>query len=532
MLLIGLFVPSTVGQPVSGDQQARQLAPLPDIVSNQVQVLAPAGDSLWSGPLLTVYLEPEDRPRPSDRLLTANVPALTDEDNLVFSIAARNVSPQRSLVWAGLAFQTGGGQAGAGGFLVSTDGGRTFDRQSSQLDASSDTSVSYGGSILLAVPVTQQARSAPQDLAFGPMADTVWVAGLRSGARWTVDGGETWNRTVLPPDTSNRVNPATETNVLVAPPQGEGRGSLNHVAYSVQVDETGAVWVGTAGGLNRSRSVGVTSEGHRAWRRFTAGDSTRGPTGNAVVALAEQPRPGGRNPIWLASWTGQEQEGRLQRFGVAVTADGGNSFRQTLIGERVYDLAARSSQVYAAAETGLFVSANQGRTWRSVEQFPLQNDDQTLPSDVQARAVATTNSALWVGTTEGLLRLDRSDESRLPQENPEWQLFRAETPVNPEEPSDGAPDVSTYAYPNPFVPSRDEMVRIVYELEDPRTVEVNIYDFGMNHVRTITEQQSAGQQETVWRGRDGRGLRVPTGTYFYTVDLGGRTVDGKILVAN
>ena len=92
--------------------------------------------------------------------------------------------------------------------------------------------------------------------------------------------------------------------------------------------------------------------------------------------------------------------------------------------------------------------------------------------------------------------------------------------------------MSTYAYPNPFVPSQDQFVRIAYELENPGSVEINIYDFGMNRVRTITDQKPDGQQETVWRGTNDQGLRVPTGTYFYTVDLGGRTVKGKILVAN
>jgi hypothetical protein len=233
----------------------------------------------------------------------------------------------------------------------------------------------------------------------------------------------------------------------------------------------------------------------------------------------------------MASWASRQPGNRLQRFGVAVTPNGGATFRQALIGERVYDLAARRTRVYAAAESGLFVSADQGRTWRSVERFPVRGEE-VLPPSLTTRAVATTETALWVGTTEGLLRLDRSAEGRLLRENPTWQLFRAETPVNPERPSEQVPDVATYAYPNPFVPSRDDLVRIVYELDAARTVTVTIYDFGMNRVRTITEQKPAGQQETVWRGRDAQGLRVPTGTYVYTVDLGDRTVDGKIVVAN
>lgn len=525
VLLLMLAVRPALGQSAPGQQQAKQLAPYPSIVSNQVQVLEAAGDSLWSGPLLTLYWEGQNR------FEIADVPALTEQDNVVFSIAARPLR-SRSLVWAGMAFDTGGGQAGAAGFLMSRNGGASFVERSTQLDEPGDTTISYGASTVSAEPITQQANSAPQDLAIGPDADTVWVAGLRSGLRWSADEGETWQRTVLPPDTSVETDPSTPTNVRVAPREN-GRGSLNHLSYSVLVDESGTVWTGTSSGVNRSVAGSRTQDGSRGWRRFPTSDVNSGPPGNVVVALAEQPRPEARNPIWMASWAGQQQqEQRPQRFGVAVTPDGGNRFRQALIGERIYDLAARRTQVYAAGETGLFVSADQGTTWRSFETFPLESEEKVLPSDITTRAVSVTDAALWVGTNEGLLRLDRSKESQLLEGDPRWQLFRTKTPVNPEEPTEQVPDVSTYAYPNPFVPSRDELVRIAYELETARSVTVTIYDFGMNRVRTMTQQKPAGQQETVWRGNDDQGLRVPTGTYFYTVEFGGQTVDGKILVAN
>lgn len=534
-LLLGFLGGPAWGQTAPWKQEAKQLTRLPDLVSNDVQVLAPAGDSLWSGPLLTLYLAPEDRDDPADSLLIADRTELTEGQSVVFSIEAENTASV-GRVWAGLAFDTGGGEPGADGFLVSTDGGQSFTRRDPQLDASSDTTVAYGNTVLPAVPVTPQAGSTPQDLAFGPGADTVWVAGARSGLRWTVDEGQSWTRAVLPPDTSRSINPTTPTSFLVSPPLNDGRGWLNHLAYSVHVDESGTVWAGTLGGLNWSTpadraTIGGTS--YRGWQRVTSADSTSGPTGDFVVSIAEQPRPGARNRIWVASWPGRQQAGaRLQRFGVAVTDDGGQTFRQTLVGERIFDIAARQSRVYAVGQSGLFVSVNQGRTWRSINRFPLRNDDQVLPSTLTYRSVAVTTNALWVGTSEGLLRLDRVDEPALLTEDPEWTLLRAQTPVNPETPSENVPDVSTYAYPNPFVPTRDEFVRITYDLDEAGPVEINIYDFAMNRVRTLTDQKPAGQHETVWRGTDEQGLRVPTGAYIYTVEAGGRTVDGKILVAN
>jgi hypothetical protein len=522
LILAGLLALEAQGQPSPWKSQVREGAFRPTLVSNQVQVLEPAGDSLWVGPLLAVYVEE------AGALRLADVEVLNEGNDVVFSIEADGAA-----VWGGLAFDTGGNVPGAGGFLVSSDGGRTFTERPAQLDAPGDSTVVYGGATLPAVPITQQAESAPQDLAFSPAGDTVWVAGLRSGLRWTADRGKTWNRAVLPPDTSQSIDPRTPTEFLVAPPLDSGQGFLNHLSFSVLVDETGTVWAGTAKGVNRSRSV-ATADGSRGWHRFAASDTANSLPGNVVVDLAEQPRSNARNPIWMAAWAGQQggQDEALQRFGVAVTADGGDTFRQTLIGERIFDLAARRARVYAVGPTGLFVSNDRGQTWRTVDDFPLRTDERVLPPEVTPRSVAVTGAALWVGTSDGLLRLDRAEEPALLDGAPTWRLFRAETPVNPDEPSEEVPDAATYAYPNPFVPSRDQLVRIAYELEQARTVEVSIYDFGMNQVRTITKRKSAGQQETVWDGTDDRGLRVPTGTYFYRVDLGGKTVQGKILVAN
>jgi hypothetical protein len=167
----------------------------------------------------------------------------------------------------------------------------------------------------------------------------------------------------------------------------------------------------------------------------------------------------------------------------------------------------------------------------------LQRETSFLRSDARVQTVSTTASALWVGTSDGLLRLPRAREAALLNEDPAaepppWRLFRTNVPVNPEEPSESVPDVSTYAYPNPFSPSEDNVVRIRYDLQQARTVTVDIFDFGMNRVRSLTRDQPSGQQEVAWDGTDEDGLRLPNGTYFYTVDLGGKTVEGKILLVD
>jgi len=536
-LLICLFVCGFWAGPAGGQSPAQErlqeLRPTPAIVSNTVQELEAAGDSLWVGPLLTVFVEEEER------LFTPDDPVvqrrLVDGSNVVFSLASRAPSGMPPTLWAGLAFDAGGSSVGGGGFLVSTDGGNSFEERPVPLDNPSDTTLTYGTSTLPAVPITQEAGSAPQDLALaGP--DTVWVAGSRSGLRRSVDQGDTWSRVVLPPDTSTRIEPSEPNDFLVAPPLDDDRGFQNHEVLSVLVDDTGTVWAGTLAGLNRSTPEDVGPNGDRAWRLFRPDGSPNSLSGQIVFALAEQPRPNARNPIWMATLRSQT-DGSLQRSGLTMTPNGGDTFRQPLIGEQVNDVAARPSRVYAAAESGLFVSDDQGETWRSIEEVTLRDENQVLPGGITARAVEVTPSALWVGTTEGLLRLDRSEETQLLADDlgadpPEWRLFRTQVPVNPEEPTEQVPDVETFAYPNPFVPSRDEVVRIRYEVPEPQTVEVNIYDFGMTRVRRLREDEPAGQQELAWDGTDESGLRLPTGTYLYTVEVGGSTLRGEILLTN
>ncbi len=531
LIVLGLAAAPAWGQ---GQPRLQTLRPTPGLASNTVQELASAGDSLWAGPLLTVYAEDEARLFTPDDPVVAR--RLEDGSNVVLSLAAEGGVQGASTVWAGLAFDAGGNAIGAGGVLVSTDGGASFSTRPVPLDDPADTTVAYGADTLPAVPITQAAGSPPRDLAIEPQADTVWTAGGRSGLRrWTAQDGA-WTRAVLPPDTSTRIEPSTPTDFLVAPPQDDGRGFQNHRALSVLVDETGTVWAGTAAGLNRSTPGDVGPSGDRAWRLFRPDGTPNSLTGQLVLGLAEQPRPNGRNPVWIATLRA-DGGSVLQRSGLTVTPDGGETFRQPLIGEQVNDVAARRARVYAATENGLFVSETQGRTWRTVEEVALAEPEQAFPGELTARAVEVTPAALWVGTTAGLLRLDRADEPRLLPDapdapRPEWQLFRTEVPVNPDEPTEQVPDVETYAYPNPFVPSRDDAVRIVYDVPEPQTVKVSIYDFGMNRVRTLEEQEPAGQQEIVWDGTDASGLRLPTGTYLYTVEVGGTTVRGKILLSN
>ena len=518
--------------PATTFAQTDGLTPVTGVSSNAIRVLEAAGDSVWVGPFLTVYVEDEQR------FLFADNERLQESENVVFAIDALTPpDADPSLIWSALAFDTGNGTPGAGGFLVSTNGGGTFDFRPPQLDSVTDTTITYGDATFPAIPVTQPANNTVQSIDVDPATGTVWIAGGQSGVRRSTDGGETWTRAVLPPDSLLEVAPNDTPPFRVGPPIDETRGFRNHVGFSVHVDETGTVWAGTAGGVNVSAPDDALPSGDRAWTRIVFDGTPDGLTGNNVVAIAEQPRSNTRNPIWMATWAGQGPSGDgLQRFGVTVTRDGGETFDQDLIGAQVFDFAFREGIVYAAASEGLYVSDDDGQTWRTVRDFRLVDDSAFLRDDAEPQAVEVTPNALWVATSDGLLRLPHAQESALltddpSAERPAWTLFRTDVPVNPEEPSERVPDVATYAYPNPFSPSNDRVVRIRYQLEASREVTVEIFDFGMNRVRTLRSQKSAGpNEETVWDGTDARGLRLPNGPYFYTVETDTGTERGKILL--
>ncbi len=509
-------------QPARTAQEVlQQLVPTDGIPTNTVLAMDADGDSLWLSPLLNVTFDGGATfLGPSQDAFPPNTTGLCGPDNVALSLDVEGQGATPSLVWAGLAFSDGA-QAGAGGFAFSTDGGQTFACRAAPLDSPDNRSVTYGVSTLDAAPVTQEIGSAPRAIDADPATGTVWVAGEESGLRQSTNGGDSWQRVVLPPDTLDAIFPDTSYRFFVGPPE-QNQGWLNHFAQSVLVDETGTVWAGTAAGVNRSRPEDVQPNG-RIWRRFSFDSSPDGLVGDFVSAIEEQPLAGQRNPIWIASLAVNQQNQPRQNNGLTVTRDGGDTFEQVLVGERVNGIAFGNGRVYAATNRGLFISANAGRTWTSVSAFELASDDAFIKPDVQALAVATTPAAVWVSTTDGLLRRAFGAER--------WTLFRADVPVNPETPTERVPDVATYAYPNPFSPVDDRVVRIRYELDAATDVEVRIFDFSMNLVRRIVDPgRPPGEQETTWNGKDAEGLRVANGPYFYVVDIGDETVRGKILV--
>jgi len=100
-----------------------------------------------------------------------------------------------------------------------------------------------------------------------------------------------------------------------------------------------------------------------------------------------------------------------------------------------------------------------------------------------------------------------------------FEFLEPTTDVSPDLPSTGCR--LHPCYPNPFNPS----TTISYELPEPATVDLVIFDVAGQVVRTlaVAEAVGSGRHEVVWNGRDAMGRAAAAGVYFCKLDAAGYT---------
>ncbi len=486
------------------------LEPADGISENVITNLHIEDDRLWVGPFLNTT---------ADGGLSwqkVDADSLSNGQGRVFSLDVEG-----DVIWAGLGFSKRDELSGgvdfvptAKGFVFSEDGGESWTYRFPQLDRPGDSSVVYGVSTLEALPIIVPEQSPPYDIDYDPERGTVWTAAWASGIRRSDDKGLTWQRVILPPDTLLEISPERRYNFVYSPERRDIEEANNFLGFAVLVDEAGDIWTGSAAGLNHSIDGGL------GWKRYIQNEIQSGPIGNWIISIEEQEKDG-RNSIWAASW---RATGDNEQFGVTVTRDAGETFDTYLSGEKVYDFAFDDGKVYVAGDNGLFVSDDDGQSWTSINYFEDPDQpDRIVRSGISVFSVAASEGVLWIGTEDGLLKSLDGGAS--------WKLFRTEVPLSPAKPSDEIPEVSTYAYPNPFSPRNDQFVRLRYELPSEQNVKIDIYDFGMNPIRSLLDgSRGQGVREEVWDGLDDRGVVVANGVYFYSIDSDNNSVRGKILL--
>ena len=71
--------------------------------------------------------------------------------------------------------------------------------------------------------------------------------------------------------------------------------------------------------------------------------------------------------------------------------------------------------------------------------------------------------------------------------------------------------------PNPFNPQ----TKISFYADQPQLVRVAVYDIRGRRIAELTDQQyQVGEHSVEWQGRDSSGRAVPSGEYFFRLEIG------------
>lgn len=505
------------------------------INQNSVSVMETRGDTLWIGPRLNYNIQ-----NGPDWFVPQEADSVLNGRGRVFSMAIR-----QDTIIAGLGFNDTNASDNPQtqmGIYFSTDGGNTFSLSGTDrtLDVLSDENVvsytdldgrertfislQYGGQEILASPITVPQQSPPFEVDF--KGDVVFFAAWASGIRRSMDFGETWERIILPPVGINNLDPENDYDFIFDPvTPGSGtfmgenypNGWQNFLGFSVLIDEANnQVWAGTAGGINISDNALTAPVDSIRWRRIASSNRQDGLLGNWVITIRQNPF---NDEIWLTNQIVNSGE----RNGLVSTTNNGQSFRQHLVDEVINDIQFDGEYIYATGDNGLFISPDNGDSWRQIRQ--IRSPNTFLRSNARYFSLAKTTDRMWVGTSDGLASTTDNGET--------WSITRTNMPLeggNQFQPD--APNVETYAYPNPFSPRIHEVVRIRFELDTQNNITVQIFDFGMNLIKTFNtvDQREPGVYEVVWNGFDELGRQVANGPAFYRVRAGSKSVDGKILI--
>ncbi|MBI4428368.1 MAG: hypothetical protein HY562_04550 [Ignavibacteriales bacterium] len=436
-----------------------------------------------------------------------NADGLTDHG--ISALAAND-----EIIWIATAFSTrqdGESLSSGGGLHYSTDRGQTWVPVSQPVDDGTVDTLDYGTNKVLALAITTVVNNVTFDIAL--TTNAVWIASFAGMLRKSTDRGLSWERVILPPDNLNSISPTDSLDFDLAPTSGRIglRGNLNHRVFSVFASDDTTIWVGTAGGINKS------TDGGASWQKYSHQNQPNSISGNFVVALNEH-RWSSNKILWAATVNAESQD---EIRGISFSDDSGLNWKTALLGEFAHNISFKDSIVYVATDGGLYRSSDKGSSWaRSGTIYDKTSLHRFSSSAVYA--VATLGDTVWVGGPEGIaFTVDRPGEPF----GSEWKIFRTYRPIGSAS--------TTYSYPSPFSPD-DEVVRIHYAVPTAfSAVTIRIFDFAMQPVRTlIRNAQRAGGREydEIWNGLDDTGKRVANGVYFYRVEVGNEEpIWGKIL---
>jgi hypothetical protein len=514
-IVLLVLVPQLYGQTAGPLQERIEI-----FSQNSISNIAALGDTLWVGPLLARNIA-----NSFEWFISENADSVNGGRGRMFSIA---LSADTVVVGLGYTSTIAGSVVQTSqGFYLSVDGGENWRFAPPPLDDENQTTIRYGGQDIGVTPIIVPQQSPPFNVAF--RGNVIFTAAWASGIRRSTDFGYSWDRILLPPFELNELIPEGNYDFFFDPraPQAgspnAGRypqGWQNFLGFSTMIDSDGHVWAGTAGGINISDNALVAPADSIRWRHVRVSGSSNGMLGNWVIRIRQNPHD---QTVWLTNWI--TNPGELQ--GLVSTSDKGRTFTRHLVGERVNDVGFARNTIFAAGDTGLFISTDNGRSW--IRQPQIRSANSFLKPDPQFRTVATArNNRVWIGSSDGLISTSDAGDT--------WEIIRVDFPLRGGNIfQQNAPDVSTYAYPNPFSRNQHGIIRLRFETKDNQgPIQVTLMDFAMNPIRTIQAGSisGAGIYEAAWDGLDRNGVRVANGPVFYHIEAAGRTIHGKFLIVD
>ena len=423
--------------------------------------------------------------------------------------------------WAATAYSQDDIGVGSG-LHYTTDYGKTWTSIPQPVDNKEDTLIVYGINDGIQLPkvralaITVRQFNVTYDIAF--TKNTVWIASHASGLRKSTNKGVTWERVLLPSDSVNSIKPTDTITFALQPVAGKfGKDdNKNHMGFSIVTINDSTLFVGTAGGINKSTDNGIS------WTKFNRLNQKNPISGNFVVALGYNKYD---KIIWGATW---RAEGAMETYGVSYSTDYGENWSVTLDGEKTHNFGFKGSKVYALTDNSAYVTPDNGASWIGPNSIIDSKSGLSLKSSI-FYAAASSGSDVWLGSADGLAKLNESFMWTGP-----WKVYFASQPLTSSS--------ETYAYPNPFSPKLD-VLKIKYSTNGKsENVTIRIFDFAMNHVKTVIQSAQRGNPVHMvekgtggvidfWNGRDENGNVVPNGVYFYRIDVGSNDpVFGKIIV--